>query len=589
MPSHEHIQILERLSLLSQLPTDEASYSLWMKGEGYLQLLENDLETGEIILFASSYFRDAVTRSTFINGELTNTNDVTPPDPNDLMDWHSDPFSGRAAFVWRPSKPDEVRVESDQSPSRPSSMEHRQKIVFERHMEGLNDEEATYYELLQEFAHASDIYWRQEQKAFCRIDENGDIEPVVSVTKGTDSMPTTLITCNRQVLEQYLAATDSVLIRFFDLMMFKQGEFTSWDEAVREEYTGPEEIFSYRDVHPKGHSWTRGAQIFRPTTSRQELFRSFADPRHQEEKQEYVSFIIHDWRNDEIVEVTTKPGDTTNYFQAKDNSLPFELSPAFFRPEVLSKYKADRDKYTIDESSRFISCRGAWYLRGFDVNEAGQVHAYICYLRNLPYQEQLHWKAHNERPKGTISERAIDNDIKGAWSFHVKPLERALAILQEWNRKKTEWWRIHDEGLFHRVNTPVSSSREEWAQAFQDLTIVVIEGFQLKALKALLERREIPFGKEDRSLTLLEKLLNAPREITEEEIKLNGLRQVQRVRTLARSHGGGSEGENMRREALNAFGTYRKHFEHICGIVADELEMIESHLTKSPEESEPQT
>ena len=164
-----------------------------------------------------------------------------------------------------------------------------------------------------------------------------------------------------------------------------------------------------------------------------------------------------------------------------------------------------------------------------------------------------------------------------------------LAILHEWNRKKTEWWNVHDEDLFRRVNTPVSTSREEWAKAFQDLTILAVEGFQLKVLRALLERQAIPSRQEDKSLALLEKLLNASRESTKEEIKLDGLRRVQRIRTLTSSHRGGSEGENMSREALEDFGTYRKHFEHICEIVADELEMIESLLANSTEKSEPQS
>ena len=85
-------------------------------------------------------------------------------------------------------------------------------------MEGVDDDDATYYELLQEFAHASDIHWRQEQQAYCRLDENGDIEPVVSITKGRNSEPSTLITCKREPLEKYLAATDNVLVRFVEIM-----------------------------------------------------------------------------------------------------------------------------------------------------------------------------------------------------------------------------------------------------------------------------------------------------------------------------------------------------------------------------------
>ena len=586
MPSYEHTLFLKNLTLLSQPPTEEALYLPWVKGETHLELLNRDSRMDEVILYASTHKRTPMYASAFIHAVLTMESDVTPPERNDLLNWSSSPYRSRAAFVWTSSEPDEVRVEFYDTHSRPATMKHSQNLVFGCQMEGVDDDDATYYELLQEFVHASDIHWRQEQQAYCRLDENGDIEPVVSITKGRNSEPSTLITCKREPLEKYLAATDNVLVRFVEIMMVKQEEFTSWDAAVREEYAGPEELFSYRLIHPNGHVWTRGTQILRPTTPKQVLFRSFTDPHYREMNREYASFIIHDRRNDKTVEVSTKPSDTTNYFEAENNSLPYEVSPAFFRPEVLSKYKADRDKYTIDETNRFISCRGAWHLKGYDINEAGQVHAYICYLRGLPYQEQLHWKAHNERPKGTISERALYNDIKGVWSFHVKPLERVLMILQEWNQKKLGWWRIHDESLFHKVNTPVSNSREEWAQAFQDLAIVVIEGFQVSAIRSLLGQQSIPYEQNERSLSLLEKLLNVPDKTAETEIKLNGLRQVQRIRTLARSHGGGSEAENLRRNAVNTFGTYRKHFEHVCDTVAAELETIESCITSGSENTD---
>jgi hypothetical protein len=62
-----------------------------------------------------------------------------------------------------------------------------------------------------------------------------------------------------------------------------------------------------------------------------------------------VTFIAEDWRHKKIAEISTDPVATTNYFLAKENDLPFELSSAFFKPEVLSKYKTDRDKYTVDD------------------------------------------------------------------------------------------------------------------------------------------------------------------------------------------------------------------------------------------------
>ena len=61
-------------------------------------------------------------------------------------------------------------------------------------------------------------------------------------------------------------------------------------------------------------------------------------------------------------------GQTANYFTQSD--LPFEMSPAFFHPEVLTRYKSDSDKYTLQDRS--ISCRGAWHLQTYDINDAGQ-------------------------------------------------------------------------------------------------------------------------------------------------------------------------------------------------------------------------
>ena len=185
---------------------------------------------------------------------------------------------------------------------------------------------------------------------------------------------------------------------------------------------------------------------------------------------EYASFIIHDWRNKNVAEVSSGPGHTANYFNGEGNSLPYELSPAFFRPEVLSKYKADRDKYTIDEAHRFISCRGTWELWSFDVNEAGQVHAYLCDLRYLPHQEQLHWKSYDERPKGTISKRSLENDFQGVWASYETPLERVLYTVSKWARHKPGWWQIQAEDPLLRVNTPISENKDGWGLAFVDLS-----------------------------------------------------------------------------------------------------------------------
>ena len=47
----------------------------------------------------------------------------------------------------------------------------------------------------------------------------------------------------------------------------------------------------------------------------------------------HIEFLAYDWRNRLARRISTDPAATTNYFIAQGNTLPFELSPAFFRPE----------------------------------------------------------------------------------------------------------------------------------------------------------------------------------------------------------------------------------------------------------------
>jgi hypothetical protein len=295
-----------------------------------------------------------------------------------------------------------------------------------------------------------------------------------------------------------------------------------------------------------------------------------------QKNKEYAEFIAYDWRNSRITKISTDPKATANYFNAEGNSLPFELSPAFFRPEVLLKYKADRDKYTVGE--RDVSCRATWHLEGIDVNEAGQVHAYICDLRRLPYAEQLHWLSFNEQPKASISNRAVISDFRGECVSFMEPLQKVLSVIGRWHADRVAWWTLRDKKLIERVNTPLTASRDEWAEAFMDLAKLVVEGFEMKPIRANLDTAQVLYEKEDRTIALLEKLMNMG-ETSAEGQKLVGLRTVQLLRSKAKGHVGGNEAEQLAQDALMEHETFGNHFRYVCTQVADELETIEQLIS----------
>jgi len=213
-------------------------------------------------------------------------------------------------------------------------------------------------------------------------------------------------------------------------------------------------------------------------------------------------------------------------------------------------------------------------LRSYDINDEGQVHAYICDLRNLPYEEQLYWRSFNERPKSGISDRAVLNDFKAEWDKNSRPLEKVLAIARRWWDSGTTWWTLPEEALLERVSTPRTTSRDEWARAFSDLAKLMIEGFQIRAIRKRLKESGVEFEEEEKSLKLLERLLVGQSALAEGE-RLVGLRTIQSVRSMVAAHHGGSAGQDLANSALMEHESYTAHFESVCEIVVQELEMIE--------------
>lgn len=440
-------------------------------------------------------------------------------------------------------------------------------MIFGRAFEGWSGRDKTYFELNQEYSHLAGIHWRAEHNAYCRFDEKGDIEEVVSVTtRGVAGV--SLVSFKWPDLERYLAFTDCSLLRMFEFMLLRYENFIDWGTEP-EELVKRSDLYVYRQKVSGDAAYTRGAQIIglrRPKDWITDEFKSGGQVNKQ-----YVEFLAYDFRNLLVTKISTDPKATTNYFEAKLNRLPLELSPAFFKPEVLSKYKADREKYKVTD--REVSCRSSWSLRGYDLNDAGQVHAYICDLRSLPYSEQLYWLSYNEEPKASISKRAIINDFQGDFVTFQHPREAISALLQGWSEDGKIWWKCRDEALHERANPPVAGSRDEWSNAFLDLSQLLVEGFEINSIRKMLDGARVTYATNNQSLELLEILLE--QEQPGSKRRLDGLRAAQKIRSKVKSHAGSNEGRELAEEALREHGDYGSHFRHVCEKIIDELSAIE--------------
>jgi hypothetical protein len=150
---------------------------------------------------------------------------------------------------------------------------------------------------------------------------------------------------------------------------------------------------------------------------------------------------------------------------------------------VLHRYKADQEKYEVQDRS--ISCRGTWSLRTYDINDAGQVHTYLRYLRELPYKEQLYWKAFNEWPKAWLSKRAITTDFKGEVYAEYDALNALKHKIRRLDDSPPAWWSPRGDKLLNTVHYPATAASTEWANEILALDQLLVEGFRSKNLKAL--------------------------------------------------------------------------------------------------------
>ncbi|MFX0197884.1 MAG: hypothetical protein ACFFCW_17315, partial [Candidatus Hodarchaeota archaeon] len=209
------------------------------------------------------------------------------------------------------------------------------------------------------------------------------------------------------------------------------------------------------------------------------------------------------------------------------------------------------------------TCRNAWHLKTYDINEKGQVSTYLCYLGHLPHSEQLHWKQYNEEPKAPISERAYKTDFLGQWDLSYDPLSALKSSLKKLEEAKKEIWNCPDERLFAQLNYVVSDSLKEWSDEIDTLDKLVIEGLRRPYLKRLAKSMNCNDEKLG-PIKLLEQIL-VKKGGDQEEVNMiiSPLTDIHHLRTKFSGHIGGKEANQIRKELISKHGNLKNHFRNI--------------------------
>ena len=526
----------------------------------FIQFLNDNVSNDYIVLYAS-------VQHLFLHGVLVPDTVATERDIDDLLNWHGNPSDS-----WSISAGNRIVPPLSTFGSR--GIAAGEQIVFLRSFSGLSEDQR-YLEIWQKLLHTLGLHHMRERKAWCRIDRHGDIEEVIKVLEKPaecTELGSFAVVAKRECLAEYALMTNSVLLFMFDFIP---------TAALAIDFFGPENIITefpvrnadsniyYRYREENGNLiWIGGIQLRSVHVTHSEDFWTH---------KKYEAFLALDWTNGEVREISCSPASLSNYYTKSPS--PFEMSPAFFRPEVLSKYKADREKYTLKERS--ISCRGVWHLQTYDINAAGQVHTYLAYLRQLPNEEQLYWKSFNEHPKAPISERSFKTDFLGELSYSES---NPLASLKETlHGLRVPWWRLRAEDEIQWAHYPVTGSNDEWRHEIQRLDRLVVEGFEERWLREQARKVGALPDEGDKSIALLEKCLIANGiEESAAKVVVRPFREIRAHRSTF-AHTAGQEARRLKERAFENHGGYRQHYTHLAGSCCESMRRIAQEFGKATE------
>ncbi|MGB8657080.1 MAG: hypothetical protein WCE90_04765 [Candidatus Zixiibacteriota bacterium] len=545
MNSMNQKKILEKLEQISIIPkhgTDD--YRQWLEQEGFLQFLLYTAvdETPLYISYKGTYIYSVFLPQSCLKGNYI----------DDLMKWDCGPDSS-----WGFSTSSGILQPFDFSCSK--LLRKATPITFLRSFEGKIGQKS-YVEIHQLLSHIHGLHFLEERKAYCCLNKDGDIEEVIKIHHLPREI---LVTIKQDVLNLHLFLAKSVLLRLFNRTLCNN--WISFSEKTRQEsklYDKKNKMFARQgiafdkeDLPTAG--WLSGFQIIRNHQMRKKMQKIYNGEHSEPEK--YEQFIAYDWKHKRIAKCSCDPKNLGNYFVESDK--PFETSPVFFKPEVLSKYKQNPEKYTLEQRS--IRCRGSWSLKTYDINEAGQVHTYLIYLGYLPHSEQIYWKSYNEKPKAGISKRAFTTDFMGTWDLSYEPLSELKKALDKLGKEKSELWSCTDAKLYECLNYPVTDSVKEWTDEIHTLDKFVIEGFRYSYLKEMATSLNC-FDKTLGTIKLLRKILETKR-ISDNEVTniVDPLEKIRCLRTKFAGHSSGNEANKIRRDLIGKYGNLRNHFRQL--------------------------
>ena len=571
MTNYRHQKLHDEIERLDTPPDDPAKTPEWLTGKSHLAFIEKVSGGEEIILAASgpcTYMRSVVVPASRVDEVTT--------DQRARWCWVGGEEAARYSWV------NHGRPWIDRAPTTVADawLDDGHPLAFQRDIGERVDRELAYWEPDQAFLHLSEAHWRDDRRAYARLTQSGDWHDVITITNRDGDHSIGLVTCDRTALDDYLVSAESVLVLLFDLRTGESPPLErnwSYGDAI-----AAHPLCYYTDRHADvGFAITHGSSVIKPKFDRDRIAERIRNHGVDPSDSVPISLLAaNQWQHGKDGG-RLNPVQTTETFEAtvsvdEDDYLT-RYSPAFFNSEVLSRYTADPDRWSIAKGR--IRCRGGWGLREYHINETGQVWALIEDLRYLPRRELEHWKQYNEAPRSPVTEADLRLTFFGELPENPEPLPQIRLILTDWVRVGCWWWMLREDGALERLTPPILGTRKAWGEAIVALDNVITQGFNEATLTAYLDQDGGKTKQKGGSIRLLEEIL-ALVPSGETPVQLGAIRKLRNLRNRIGIAHPTPDGGFARSDAeLARHGSYAAAYEHLCQDIVKDLRQIEQALT----------